>query len=405
MMNDSVLNAQLLAEEKVFLESLVDVQVSLNGPTETGLAAGLDKIRDTECALPVRCTPRTAAVFALHLGITLACQSDELIKDVAMAAYLIVKNKWWDADSNTRQTGLPKMTTENRDRVRKLLEQLNNADATNGVSLLTATKVSYWITNHHVGQGQFQGFIRKVVSAWYRDNIAKDEGSYNLVWALGHWGSTKGILHKLGVKKLKDVPEMANYPLPSADVTMRIQSFPAGTAKAGVCLAVFRRMFHSVFSPIIPTDPGMLSLFDLVDAIREDPAAYHPGAYHFGAHARKADTDVPEETLEHCAAYIHAVGAKSTLANAKVLPSVGACKDNILYTNLCALMQDLAMTPISSKESIEKIRQAGMIGTSIVETIDQLSDHRRAMLGFKPRFMSRNVTDNSADQYDDTNTQ
>ena len=76
--------------------------------------------------------------------------------------------------------------------------------ATDIVTAIVATKLNWFTTNHHVGQGFASKYICKVMANTYSWSRNVDggitEGAKNTLWKIGHWASTLLCLCILGMR-------------------------------------------------------------------------------------------------------------------------------------------------------------------------------------------------------------
>lgn len=354
---------------------------AINGPEDTGIASGIDQSRDPEWALPIGNTPKFAVIWAIHKLVKIGISDETFIRDYAAATGLIVRNRWYDEHSNTKQSGGFEEGPGDRDKVKKLYEGIKAEHGQSGVTVLTATKVNFWLTNHHVGSGRFSGYMKKLMMLKYSENVANDPLVFNAVWALGHWGSSAGILGALGVEGTGTIVGFKKYPSPADDVKMRIESYPAGTARVGVCQAIIKRINTSVFRDVLGAPPGLTSLVTAINQINQHKVKFHPGAYHLTGINERETYVLDEDLVSYCAAYIHAVMGRSTLAAAAVFPSKESVKDHIVYTDLVGLQTATVKDarPFSVKLEILAKRRAG--ATSFTHALSKMDKSTRETLG------------------------
>ena len=90
-----------------------------------------------------------------------------------------------------------------------------------------STKVNYWLTNHHTGQGKISGYPYKVLNVLYP---GKNMIEYTkLVHAAGHWAGTRVVLQTAGISLIAPsnlvFPGRFNLEF-SEDAKMRFGWFP-----------------------------------------------------------------------------------------------------------------------------------------------------------------------------------
>jgi len=126
----------------------------------------------------------------------------------------------------------------NIDEAQTLLEGLDLGPA---VTLILATKLNWWQTNHHTGQGGMSPYIVKVTNVLLPDMDA--ENKCELTHTLGHWASTRACLNILKIRCLA-ADRMNNVVVKAQnvnvevtdDMLIRVKSMPAGTAKHALCM-------------------------------------------------------------------------------------------------------------------------------------------------------------------------
>jgi len=73
------------------------------------------------------------------------------------------------------------------------IEAIVNIEAINtAITVAIATKANFWLMNHHTGQGQVAGYVKKVLEVFYPNAVTDQvvSAAHNL----GHFCSTLNIL-------------------------------------------------------------------------------------------------------------------------------------------------------------------------------------------------------------------
>jgi len=367
--------------------------ITINGIREVGLAAGAEKVRVPAECLCIGSTPAVAGYSAWLGARDLGSEHPGVLASLVGAAIQIVANAWFDNECYTNAAVLGNDSKENRAAFAEYLKKMSPSDQERGVLILAATKVNWWQTNHHVGQARFQGYIKKVVTAQFGVAAAAHDGVYNAVWRLGHWASTRGVLASLGIRGCG--PKMRSFPAPTEDISIRIRAYPAGTAKVGVAIAIFKRIYHGMFGKVLPPSPNIGELMESSVNILSRPVEFHVGASHLTGGNGREIVDVSEDIMRYCAAYVHALAAKSTLAGAAVLPSADSVKDHEVTTVINSIQLTLAKTGMNMEDRLKIIEQGAAAKDSIVASIDALPDiAKRAITGSGP-VVSRNMPDDT----------
>ncbi|CAK9294847.1 unnamed protein product [Gordionus sp. m RMFG-2023] len=111
------------------------------------------------------------------------------------------------------------------------------------VVLISAAKVNFYKENHHTGQGSTAGYIRKVMRAKIGEQY--EPKTVHVIHRVSHWASTRQVLTQLGLQHVALSTPLLNTGretgiTPTADLSLRINSNPAGTARHFVAHAFFR---------------------------------------------------------------------------------------------------------------------------------------------------------------------
>jgi len=350
--------------------------ITINGVPEVGIAAGAEKIHVPSEALYVAGGTKGAIVSAIAVTSGMSPSHVDVRKAIIGAAYFIAKEGWFDARCNVVMTEPPFDPSVTTEVIQELMP--TPEDCQKGLTLLTATKVNWWQQNHHVGQGGFQGYAHKVVHALFGDAAVKDDTVYQNVWKLGHWADTVGILGKLGVEGLGN--GFASFPAAADDVKLRVKSYPAGTAKVGICVAIVRRAVNGIFSGALPVPPGLAELADMSANIMNNPVAFHVGASFLRRGTGRQSADIDEDLIAWCSAYVHALAKSSTISKAKGLLSVDEIKDHVVYKAITNIQVSLLKSNLTTEEQIEAVRRTGQFENSIAAAVAVIGPARKAVL-------------------------
>ncbi|KAF5394551.1 hypothetical protein PHET_11157 [Paragonimus heterotremus] len=123
------------------------------------------------------------------------------------------------------------------------------------VSLIVATKVNYYQTNHHTGRSttETSGYTAKTINKLLADSNLSNEEQVTLAHTLGHWASTKAVLRAcMGDRELEhplDTIGMGKI-IPTSDALIRLVGVPAGWAKTGIAYAIATRMINSIMASL-----------------------------------------------------------------------------------------------------------------------------------------------------------
>ncbi|RNA10539.1 group ii intron reverse transcriptase maturase [Brachionus plicatilis] len=147
------------------------------------------------------------------------------------------------------------------------------------LNCIISTKVNWWLTNHHTGQGRIQGYAREMARVvFHKTEQELDEpGLVEFVNTVGHWCSTCLILKKLGVKGVRAVQSL--HPIKDLNGTDDLRNMlnhpPAGTGRLKVAFSAIKHLIvHHIapFCSVIVDAPKIVFKYKLV---MNDPAKYH----------------------------------------------------------------------------------------------------------------------------------
>lgn len=221
----------------------------------------------------------------------------------------------------------------------------NPRPAAKVATLIVATKVSWWLTNHHVGQDSrsIQSFSGKVV----RTDEALVDGEMaeirNILWAIGKYTVTIPVLQALGIPGLlkpgddaypdREVPYKKLTFTGTDDVRLRTKARPAGTADPCSYLAIARQAAKSMFSVLLPAIAELEDAKQMEAEILKNPARYHMGSKFLTGFERDESpkTVLAEETKENLSAFIHATSPRGNLAKAEVIKPRSEVEGSTIY--------------------------------------------------------------------------
>ncbi len=180
-----------------------------------------------------------------------------------------------------------------------LQSYVGNDCVARALSVCLATKINYFQTNHHTGQGEMTSFIRKVLSTLYPNQFKEADINQlkDAAHTVGHWMSTHIGLNSLGMITGKPVAISPVAALMgqaatnlASDFVARADSLPAGTAPYAVVHATLKEFSTNKAFTVAPYAKEMAEaaklIQDLLDEAKEarknktvDPRlAYHMGA-------------------------------------------------------------------------------------------------------------------------------
>lgn len=152
-----------------------------------------------------------------------------------------------------------------------------------GTSILTATKINFFQTDHNVTSPTLEGYaLRTIMSENFGENSLTSVDVYNALRAFSHWCSVRGVLYKLGlpnlkidsalVQKFKSFPEIPSWIGESVHCR-----YPAGCSKIALIKKSLVVLSTSVYGKLIesPHALNIKQLLSLCNQIENDPLRYH----------------------------------------------------------------------------------------------------------------------------------
>ncbi len=283
-----------------------------NGTLELGIAAGFDSITDIGAFLHFAgaiADDDVAITFALS-RLTIPAAWSNITKSFYLrAATFAMRYQLVSADC---KIVLNSFRLQQNDAV-ALNGMLAHDLAGNKVTtLLFATKITWWMMNHHVGKNfnALQGYIGKVARAW---NLAEETGMREALLRAAHWIDTKMALVELGIPIAGFQYARRNL---SEDMELRLRSNPAGTEKLHTYHEIFklaRRSWYGLYVDMGDINNAIIAIKELVAA---NPCAYHKDAQYLTGHVRLVNDGFTDEEQSQLSVFIHVVSPQSTLARA-----------------------------------------------------------------------------------------
>jgi len=171
---------------------------NLNGALEAGLAVGTDPSLPEEKKLRLSLTGDVSAcstkamvwaavtfanasekVKALYMSGAALCVTHGLAQRVGAAP---------DGDWVVDET-LPLANPEQQALIARLVTRENLQQA---LTIAVATKATWWVSNHHTGQGYVPGYTKKVLSTIFPQGVTEE--AVDCAHTIGHWVSTIKVL-------------------------------------------------------------------------------------------------------------------------------------------------------------------------------------------------------------------
>lgn len=362
---------------------------SINGEIEAGITVGVDASLPDDKKLPILLVGGVPAQLAVIKQNCLSWGLNKFTDNTAKALFL-------NGISGLLDTGLICTTpstdggTPDGDWYKTLTEfPLDEAGKTALTSTITleavkkavtvaiATKANFWLMNHHTGQGQVAGYVKKVLDVFYPNAVTDQvvSAAHNL----GHFTSTLFILNMAGIAGVRGAAsyvkvEGASIRL-SDDSKLRFQSMPAGTHRLAVAYEAAKRLIRSVYAPFCPGVEDFSALPGLRDTVMRSPVTYHIGASYLTGQARAdyQDTDM-NSYLGRLGTFINTLYKQSTLAksphmvpakvesyddyDADFKANLGRIQTVQTHARGRVLEEHLGAMAVASPDVLDEIRQA-----------------------------------------------
>lgn len=202
------------------------------------------------------------------------------------------------------------------DDVKRVNGYLNDVNIRKALTIIVATKANWWQMNHHVGQGEVAGYVKKVLGIYFPGVIPS--AAVEMAHTVGHWCSTLAILGLAGVEGIRNTtPLQYKDTLTitlSDDAKLRFASFPAGTHRLVVAFESAKRLVKSPLAAFCPSVTEFAAIPITRNAVMEDLASHHIGASYLTGSARAAYSDTQNEMyLGRLGTYMRNMFPKATL--------------------------------------------------------------------------------------------
>lgn len=204
-----------------------------------------------------------------------------------------------------------------KDKRKLVMSIISLEEMVRSVNVAVATKVNFWLTNHHTGQEAVEGYVEEVLEVFFKYRITNQ-----LIIAahyLGHFSSTLGILDIAGitgVRASKPVTFVNGASLTlSQDVKLRFSSMPAGTHRCRIAFEASKRLIKSNYVQYCLNVEDMIAIPAIRKKIMRAPIKYHIRASYLTGDTRAdyVDTDM-EQYLGRLGTFITILHKNSTLA-------------------------------------------------------------------------------------------
>nr|QNS31050.1 putative nucleocapsid [Frankliniella occidentalis associated qin-like virus1] len=390
---------------------------AIDGFAEVGIAVGTDKGLPEKRKLRVLKEGTMAEKIMYSAASAKLIENTEVTNLVVEAAVAVVKYKLYRLEKGAKaETPIPdcdiiidnvpdaRIVTQANDKafqteVKNILLAERDQDA---LTVIVASKITFWQSNHHTGGGKLAHYVKKVYDIKYKGavgdtGISSDRATAD-VHMVAHWASTCYVLNKVGFKKVREPEaypgeEGADFHI-SEDVKIRTSVFPAGHAKHGACQEALKRLARVALFGALPSASDCISFLNECRAIKESEAEYHMGAQYLSESGEAKKMGVPK-IIWRMAKFVRAFYPKTKLSEAAAfsLENIATYEDVFpSWETICNAMAatqldqevDLAVfgavsTVGANKDALENI--LGQLDLKVTEelkmTLNNIADARR----------------------------
>lgn len=303
---------------------------NINGSLEAGIAVGTDPSLSATLKLPIAGVNMEAALknacawaFCNFRG-----KEEKVHCLYVCGAYIAIRGQLCQKVGTTSDGDWDDRTVASdptADEIKKINEFLTEENIRRALTIIVATKANWWQMNHHVGQGEVAGYVKKVLGIYFPGAIPSS--AVEMAHTIGHWCSTITILNKAGVAGIKNPT-----PLPYAggidielsdDAKLRFQGFPAGTHRLVVAFEAAKRLVRSPLAAFCPAVADFSAIPPLRASVNEALSSYHIGASYLTGVNRALYSDTQNDAyLGRLGTYMRAMFPKATLTASPHLTQV-----------------------------------------------------------------------------------
>ncbi|KFD57641.1 hypothetical protein M514_01311 [Trichuris suis] len=195
----------------------------------------------------------------------------------------------------------PNYVEANKETEKLVRKNLNKQRLHDALVLVIATKVNWWRTTEHVGDGCISPYIRDVLNGtvWNKSMCNKDVALRSLETA-GKWASTCIVLKALGlqgIRETKNIPVLGRTSLNLDDnFHSPVESFPAGSERLNVSFQIIQVLSVNELVHRFPGAEDLLRLAELRSKVAKNRVYYHTMAPYLTG---KPDAGLHPEDMVH----------------------------------------------------------------------------------------------------------
>jgi hypothetical protein len=268
---------------------------------------------------------RCMSAIAAATGVYIAERTNGNVKIrnfLVRAAYAIVMTGFFSFEDGDIVLAPDAIISEANDAAsREVAAILDDTMISNALSVVIGTKINYWATNHHTGQGSLQGYARKVAMTKLALNTGELDGAdwLEAIHRAGHWASTIVILGALNISDIRIVS--THFPpsdiVQASDMKLRVTAPPAGTHRHAVAYAIAKLLSLHPAAPL--SDVLGCGAMDTVvknyNKIKDTPGLYHTSAsYLCGTCVTGFEDTAAENVLGRLCTFVDSFMSRSTIS-------------------------------------------------------------------------------------------
>lgn len=256
-----------------------------------------------------------------------------------------------------------------------------------GTTILTATKINYFQTDHNVTTPTLEGYaLRKIIMDNCGNEALKSIDVYNALRAFSHWCSIRGIFYKLSIPNLRiDLllkRQFNSFPLIPIWVADSVHGrYPAGCSKIALIKKSLNTISQSVYGRLtsVPANLNIRALLKLCHDIETDPLTYriyssttdYSTNGHLDVNALFTNANA---WIEYVSCILQAIGnyrmpfENKLLVSNKIL-KVAKVKDKQVYKQTWDLVRRVQMIERSANRDVSDEKLVSMMGGEVVDSI------------------------------------
>jgi len=288
-----------------------------------------------------------------------------------------------NAETNFSATVVPNAVTAFWDSVKPLLSVARDA--------LIMKAINFWHTNHSMGQGRASNFVLKSLKLLkiIKEDVNELGDVYGDIYNAVHFADNRSILYSVFARDNVSAVSFSaitaiglNPPVYiNADnfCSIRLNNFPAGTAKYGLIYNVLATLMAKKYSVFMPSYNKILNVCNDISVIMKIPTHYHVGRTYLNQTLGNTlymndkfiilDKNSLDDVFKDIATFINVAFAGSTLS---LSPSVRRIALEVRGTVWSQLISEFELNTVMNIEQFKvacsKVKITG--GSTTLKAID-----------------------------------